>query len=262
MVTEAVRVLQWTISREVTMIVAAHQPNFAPWLGFFDRIRRAQRFVLLDHVQFERQNYQNRTLIKTQGGPKWVTVPVVQKSRDELILDKEICNGQDGKEFWGRKVYLTLESSYARAPHFKLYGPKLKELFVGTRWDKLVDLNLALLRLCLESLQIATPLVRSSELQGLTGAKSELVLSMVRAAGGTTYMAGMGGSKEYLDAATFKEQGVDVAWQDFSHPEYPQLGAAPFAKGLSVLDLLFNCGPESRAVLEKGGACTRGRAAA
>lgn len=234
------------------MIVAAHQPNFVPWLGFFDRVRRAQRFVLLDHVQFERQNYQNRALVKTQAGPRWLTVPVVQKSRDEVILEKQVCNGQEGREFWGRKLYLTLESSYARAPHFKLFAPRLKELFVEARWDKLVDLNIALLRFCLDALEIHTPLVRSSELN-VGGQKSELVLNMVRAAGGRTYIAGMGGSKGYLDLEAFKAAGVEVAWQEYDHPEYPQVpGGQPFAKGLSVLDLLFNCGPESRAVLEKG----------
>lgn len=234
------------------MIVAAHQPNFLPWLGFFDRVRRAQRFVLLDHVQFERQNYQNRTLIKTQGGPKWLTVPVVQKSRDELILDKEICNDKDGKEYWGRKAYLTLETCYSRAPHFKDYSPKLKQMLIEARWNKLIELNISLLRFCLDALEIHTPLVRSSELQ-VSGQKSELVLSMVRAAGGKTYIAGMGGSKGYLDLDAFKAAGVEVAWQTYGHPEYPQVPTGtPFVKGLSVLDLLFNCGPQSRAVLEKG----------
>lgn len=234
------------------MIVAAHQPNFVPWLGYFDRIRRAQRFVLLDHVQFERQNYQNRALFKTQGGAKWLTIPVVQKSRDELILEKLICNDATGRDFWGRKAYLTLEACYARSAYFKSYSPKLKDLFVEARWERLIDLNVALLRFCLDALDIHTPLVRSSELK-VSGAKSELVLNMVRAAGGTTYVAGMGASREYLDLERFKAAGVEVEWQKYDHPEYPQVpSGAPFAKGLSVLDLLFNCGPESRAVLEKG----------
>lgn len=234
------------------MIVAAHQPNFLPWLGYFDRVRRAQRFILLDHVQFERQNYQNRTLLKTQAGPRWLTVPVVQKSRDEKILEKLVCNEQQGRDFWARKFWLTVESSYARAPHFKRYSPRLRELLLDVRWEKLVDLNIALLRFSLDALDIHTPLVRSSQLN-VSGQKSELVLAMCLAAGAKTYIAGMGGSRGYLDLDAFKRAGVDVAWQEYDHPTYPQVPAGtPFAKGLSVLDLLFNCGPDSRAVLEKG----------
>src|SRR5207237_5691820 len=89
--------------RRMHMIVSAHQPNFMPWLGFFDKMRKADLFVLVDHVQFERQNYQNRTRIKTGEGPRWLTVPVNQRSRNELILEKTIDNSRDGRLRWGRQ---------------------------------------------------------------------------------------------------------------------------------------------------------------
>ncbi len=234
------------------MIVAAHQPNYLPWLGYFDRIRRAQLFILLDHVQFERQNFQNRARIKAGSAARWITVPVHQKSRSELILEKLVFNGGDEKEHWGRKTYLLLESTYARAPHFRDYAPTLKDIFMTRRWERLVDLNIALLKFCMDALSITTPLIRSSELK-VSGAKSELVLNMCLAAKAKTYIAGMGASRHYLDVEAFKRSGVDVVWQDFRHPPYPQAPAgSPHVPGLSVLDLLFNCGPRSADVLDQG----------
>lgn len=231
------------------MIIAAHQPNYLPWLGFIDKIRRADKFLVLDHVQFERQNYQNRTRVRMGQTWKWLTVPVIQKSRDELILDKEISNDRDGKLRWGRKQFATLEQSYRGAPHFKLYAPRLREIF-DAEWTKLIDLNLTLLRFCLEALEIRTPLQRTSELGEIPGQKSELVLNMCKKAGATVYLSGEGASRDYLDVEAFKAAGIDIRWQGFKHPEYPQtpLGA-PFVPGLTVLDLIFHCGPAAKDVL-------------
>ncbi len=234
------------------MIVAAHQPNFLPWLGFFDKLRRADVFVIVDHVQFERQNYQNRALIKTDDGPRWLTVPVEQRSREETILDKRLCAGQEGRNDWRRRARRALEQSYARAPHFRLLaGPFLETL--AQPGESLVELNVRLIRLVMDALGIKTRLLRSSAL-GVTGAKSEMVLNLCRAVGADAYLAGEGGSRGYLDEAAFARAGVRVAWQGFSHPTYPQEPSrAPFAPGLSALDLLFNCGPESARILEAGG---------
>lgn len=235
------------------MIIAAHQPNYLPWLGFFDRVRRADKFLLLDHVQFERQNFQNRTRIRLDGGdaPHWLTVPVVQKSRDERILDKEIANDREGRLRWGRKTYASLEQAYRRAPCFHLYAAQLRELY-DARWDKLIDLNLRLLDFCLAVLEIKTPLQRTSQMS-LCGQKSELVLNMCKAAGATAYLSGDGASRHYLDLEAFKTAGIEVVWQNFKHPDYPQAPAnQPPVRGLSALDLIFNCGPLSKAVLAGG----------
>jgi hypothetical protein len=233
------------------MIVAAHQPNYLPWLGFFDRLRRCDKFLILDHVQFERQNFQNRTRVRFEDGFKWLTVPVVQKSRDERILDKEIANDREGRLRWGRKQYATLEQLYRGAPYFELYSPALREIFDAT-WIKLIDLNLTLLRFCMSALEIKTPVVRTSELGPLEGQKSELVLNMCRAAGATAYLSGDGASRNYLDVAAFERAGVEVVWQQFKHPDYPQGRGSPTVHGLTVLDLLFHCGPMSKVVLAGG----------
>ena len=227
------------------MLVAIHQPNFLPWLGYFDRMVQADLFVLLDHVQFERRNYQNRTLIRLEDEARWLTVPVVQLSQKEKIVDKRVDNpAGDAARWWGPNSFNTLRYAYRKAPHFDLYAPRLREIF-ERRWEKLVDLNIATLEFAREALGIATPMIRSSTLDA-EGQRSELLLDICRKVGATAFLGGMGGSRGYLDKEAFAAASMGVVWQDFRHPEYAQCGEKPFIPGLSVLDLLFNHGPASR----------------
>ena len=233
------------------MLVAIHQPNFLPWLGYFDRMLDADLFVLLDHVQFERRNYQNRALIRVEDEARWLTVPVVQISQKERIVEKLVDYSQgDGARGWGPKSFQTLRFAYRKAPHLDLYAAKLREIF-ETRWEKLVDLNLATLEFMRDALEIRPPMVRSSDLQ-VEGQRSDLLLDICRKVGGRAFLGGMGGSRGYLDKEAFAAAKMGVQWQEFTHPEYPQCGAAPFIRGLSALDLLFNCGPRSAEILRQG----------
>lgn len=226
------------------MIVAIHQPCYLPWLGYLQRMAQADVFVLLDHVQFERANYQNRTRILVEGEPRWLTVPVVQRSQKERILDKQIDNRLEGPRQWGRVHLATLRHAYRAAPFANLYLPALKDI-LEARWALLADLDLALLGLLRDSFGIRTPLVRSSEL-GVAGAKSDLILGICRSLGAHAFLGGMGGSRAYLDADAFRRAGIRVHWQDFRNPVYPQCGDAPFVPGLSAVDLLLNRGPAGR----------------
>ena len=229
------------------MIVAIHQPHFLPWLGYLHRMAQADLFVLLDHVQFERRNYQNRTMIRMNGEPRWLTVPVLQRSQKERILDKEVDNRPDGSKAWGASHFATLRHAYGRAPFFAEYAGAFEALFARP-WQRLVDLDQASLDLLREAFGIRTALARSSEL-AVEGARGDLILSICRAVGARTLLAGLGGSRGYLDTQAFARAGMEIRYHDFVHPEYPQCGAAPFSRGLSAIDLLFNAGPASRELL-------------
>jgi hypothetical protein len=236
------------------MTVAIHQPHFMPWLGYFDRMLQADMFILLDHVQFERQNYQNRVQIKTGQGAQWLSVPVSQGAQEERILDKRIDNGRKGRQRWGRKVFLTLQYAYQGAPYFHLYASKLQGIF-DARWERLVDLNRELLTFLMEALGVRKPLILSSNLP-VKARKSDLVLELCRAVGADTFLGGIGGSREYLDTAAFRQARISVAWQDFQHPRYAQHPRPEtFIEGLSALDLLFNCGHESVHILAGKALC-------
>jgi hypothetical protein len=227
------------------MIVAIHQPHYLPWLGYLHRMAQVDLFILLDHVQFERRNRQNRSQIRMEGEARWLSVPVVQHSQKERIVDKRVDN--DDPRPWGTTHYSTLRHAYREAEHFKTYAGTLRGI-LEARWERLVDLNRATLDFMREAFEIRTPLVRSSEL-AVEGAKAELILNLCRAVGAERLLAGFGGSRQYLDVEHFARSGVAVQWHDFTHPEYPQCGPQPFVAWLAALDLLFNCGPASRAVL-------------
>ena len=229
------------------MIIAIHQPHFLPWLGYLHRMAQVDLFVLLDHVQFERRNYQNRTMIRLDEQSRWFSVPVVQRSQKERIIDKLVDNTPEGAKSWGTNHFATLRHAYRDAGFFGTYGPGVKRL-LETRWERLADINQASLDILRDAFGITTPLACSSEL-AVEGARGDLILNICKAVGATQYVVGFGGSRGYLDEAAFAEAGVKIVQHQFPHPEYRQCGKGPFIKGLSAIDMLFNVGPESRQIL-------------
>ena len=229
------------------MKVAIHQPHFLPWLGYLHRMAQVDLFVLLDHVQFERRNYQNRTMIRMNGEGRWLSVPVVQHSQKERIVDKEVDNRLDGSKWWSPNAFSTLRHAYRESRHFGAYAGELKRIF-DARWHRLVDLNQAALDFLRDALGVRTRLARSSEL-AVEGARADLILNVCRAVGARTLLAGFGGSRGYLNAEVFAAHGIQVDYHRFEHPVYPQCGPQPFIKGLSSIDMLFNCGAQSGELL-------------
>ncbi len=231
------------------MIVAIHQPHYLPWLGYLHRMSQVDLFIVLDHVQFERRNFQNRSRIRLEGEPHWLTVPVVQRSQQERIVDKLVDNSCPRP--WGAIHFSTLRHAYRDAPHFAGYAGTLRRL-LETGWQRLADLDRAMLEFLRDAFAIRTPLARSSEL-GVDGAKSDLILNLCRAVGADALLAGIGASRSYLDLEAFARAGVSVHWHEFMHPTYRQCGEQPFLPGLASIDLLFNCGAQSPALLMQSG---------
>lgn len=230
------------------MIVAAHQPAYLPWLGYLDKIARADVFVLVDDVQYEAQNFQNRNRVKVNNGVAWLTVPLIHGPQSDRVCDKRIANHASLKEHWQRRTWLTLVTHYRRAPHFARYADELEDIYTRP-WQSLVDLDVHLLQAMLGWFGISRPIVRSSSLQ-VTGQKTDRILELCRRAGAKVYLSGRGASVDYLEVEKLDAAGIRVAWQDFRHPVYPQrYPALGFIRNLSALDLILNCGPESRAIL-------------
>ncbi|HUF80695.1 MAG TPA: WbqC family protein, partial [Burkholderiales bacterium] len=198
------------------MIVAIHQPHYLPWLGYLHRMAKVDLFIVLDHVQFERRNYQNRSQILLEGAGHWLTVPVVQRSQKERIIDKLVDNGAPRP--WGPLHFATLRHAYRKAQHFGAYAAALREI-LEARWERLAELDRAMLDFLRDAFQIRTPVARSSELE-VEGAKSDLILNLCRAVGADTLLGGFGGSRGYLDLEAFAREGVRIQWHDFKHPSY------------------------------------------
>jgi hypothetical protein len=211
----------------VSTFVACHQPNFLPWLGFFDKLAQADRFVLLDDVQFPRTSrgtYTNRVQLLIGGQPSWLTVPVVREGT-QRIAEIRI----DDRQPWRRKALKTIEMNYARMPRFAEVMPVVREV-LEQETDRLAAFNEHAIRLLAP--EHAHKLVRQSELGAVDGAATELLINLVRAAGGDAYLSG-DGADGYQEEPRYAAAGLGFRLQDFRHPETG--GPA----GLSIVDALM-----------------------
>jgi hypothetical protein len=231
------------------MIVAAHQPHYLPWLGYLDKLAKADVFVVMDDLQYEAQNFQNRNRLKLAHGPQWLTVPLLRGAQSDRVMDKRIDNtGRGGRHHWQQRTWRTLVTHYGRAPHFDRYAAALEEVY-ARRWDWLVELDLHMLDLARGWLGIARPIVRASSLD-LQGHRTARIAALCRAVGATVYLSGRGGSTGYLDLELLARAGVAVRWQSFVHPRYSQrYPSQGFASHLGFLDAVLNLGPAAAALL-------------
>ena len=224
-------------------VMAAHQPNYLPWLGVLAKAVEADVFVLADDVQFSKHGYTNRNRIRTAGGWQWLTVPVRTRGRaGQRVRDVAVDEAQP----WPRKHLESLRWNYGRAPHFEEHEASLEEIYGRSR-PQLLDWNLGLLRFLMDRLAIDTEVRLSSQL-GSREAGSRRIADLARACDCDVYLSGDGGSRSYLDERVLREAGVEVRYTRFEHPRYPQCFPG-FEPGMCGLDLVFNCGPRSREVL-------------
>ena len=218
------------------MRVAIHQPQFLPWLGYLDKVKQSDCFVILDNVQFKKNEWQNRNQIRTCKGSQWLTVPILH-SFGQPICDVRINNC----DHWKRKHLGALKTHYERAAFFSDYFSELQEIYSG-EWEKLSDFNVAVLQWLLGHFGINTPIQLSSDMD-LRHQSTERLIDICRAVGATTYLAGQG-AQAYMDLKKFMMSGLNLETQDF-HPQiYPQRYDS-FLPYMSAIDLLFNCGPSS-----------------
>lgn len=226
------------------MLVAIHQPNFFPWLGYFDKIRRADVLVLLDDVDYPRSgsggmgSWCNRVRIAIQAEPRWITCPLKRMPLGSPIRAAEIDDNQP----WRRKFIATLKANYARAPGFEPAMALLHPL-IEAPTSNLAAFNIAAIGSIARHLGIEGRLVRQSELPH-EGKATELLISLVKAVGGTAYLAG-GGAGGYQEDQLFTAAGVNLVYQSFIPKPYGPPDA--FLPGLSVIDYLMRDGQQFEA---------------
>ncbi len=219
------------------MIVAVHQPQYLPWLGYFDKINRADVFCYLDNVQYKKNEWQNRNRIKTARNWQWLTVPVRYRF-PQKINEVEINNTVN----WKKKHLQALITNYSKAPFFRHYIDFFEDVY-AKNWQLLADLNVHLIDLIREMLGVKKgQAVLASNLQ-LSDDPTDRLIDVCKTLGGDIYLSGQDGAR-YMDLDRFKQSRVEVIVQNFKHPVYSQL-YGDFQSHLSVVDLLFNCGPDS-----------------
>jgi hypothetical protein len=226
------------------MIVAVHQPQYLPWLGYFDKICRADMFVLLDDVQFKKNEWQNRNKIKTAQGWQWLTVPVKYKY-PQLINEVEINNTVR----WQHKQRQAILSNYRKTPYYHYLEEFFEDTFSAS-WDMISELNITVIRKLVDLLGIGTSLFVASELGEFPQDPDERLIALTKHFGADAYLAG-GGGRQYMDLEKYMKNDIEVIFQDYNHPVYNQL-FGKFEPNMSVIDLIFNYGSNSLNILRGG----------
>ncbi len=217
------------------MLIAIHQPNYLPWLGYFDKIARADRFIFLDRVQFAKGGYTNRVQIARDGAARWLTQPVRHH------FGQPIANVAFADPAWPAKHLDAMRSAYAGAPAFAEVWPVLKDFYAAIPASGLAAANAYLVTALARKLGFSTQFIAESALDvGGTRADDRLIALVRACAPDAAYLSGAGGHK-YQDPAKFDAAGVDIVYADFTHPVHDQ-GGDGFVPGLSIVDALFRLG--------------------
>ncbi|ODT82052.1 MAG: hypothetical protein ABS76_09470 [Pelagibacterium sp. SCN 64-44] len=212
------------------------QSNYIPWKGYFDLIASADEFIIYDDVQFTKNDWRNRNLIKAPGGLQWLTVPVGSDIH-RRIRDVDLPQGN-----WQKKHWKALEASYGRAPFYSEISDLLRPAYFESQ-THLSKLNRLLIEQICQYIGIHTHISNSWD-HPYGGERSERLVQLCQSRGATHYISGPA-ARDYLDVALFEAQGITVQWFDYGgYRDYPQPWGE-FTHQVSVVDLLFNCGKAS-----------------
>jgi len=227
------------VCRDIVKKVAILQSNYIPWKGYFDIIGKVDEFIIYDEVQFTKNDWRNRNKIQTSKGLQWITIPVYQRSLNQKISETEISNSK-----WSIKNWNTIKTNYGKSAFFKFYAPPFEEFYRTVSSNFLSEINVTLLKLICEMLGIKTIITNSKDYV-LTGDPTEKLVGLCKQTGSQTYVSGPA-AKNYLQKDLFDQEKIGIEWMDYAgYPEYHQL-YEPFEHGVSIIDLIFNTGPDSK----------------
>jgi hypothetical protein len=215
-------------------------------MGYFGMIDVADTFVFYDDVQFEKQSWQQRNRIKSPSGEwMWLSVHIIHKF-GQNINDVQINDASN----WRRKHWESIFQSYAKAPYFEDYKDEIEKIY-RKEWKHLGELNVFIIKKLSEVLGVRIPkFIKSSELEGINGEKTERLLLVLKKIGADEYIS-TPGSKVYIETDKFKQKGIKLYWYEYQHPVYPQI-RGDFIPYLSAIDLLFNTGSEAIKYIREG----------
>lgn len=225
------------------MKVGIIQSNYIPWRGYFDFIDDVDLFIFYDDVQYTRRDWRNRNTIKTANGLTWLTVPVALNSGSKTLIQEAKI---DYSQKWVKKHTRSLHHAYAKARFFKTYSDEFFHI-LNNKFETLSELNVTLIKWVIEKLKINTKTKMSREFHP-QGKKTDKLIDILSKASATTYLSGPG-AKKYLEIEKFKKAGICLEYKSYEYQEFPQLYGR-FEPHVSVVDLLFNCGENSKRFLK------------
>jgi WbqC-like protein len=223
------------------VIAVILQPSYIPWRGYFDQIRRADLFIFYDDVQYDKHGWRNRNRIKTANGKRWLTIPVHSSGVTQGIGIKDVLI--DWSKPWAENHRKSLTAAYGRAPHFRDYLALIESIY-SRHDEKIADFTIDItIRLARELGLQRTRFMRSSEIQGVDGHKTERLVQILRMVGADHYLSGPS-AREYLEQDRFDQAGISLEYMKYEYPEYGQL-YPPYDPQVTILDLLFMTGPRA-----------------
>lgn len=224
------------------MIVAIHQPNFIPWLGFFNKLIKADKFILLDDAQFPKKGgtWTNRTLISLNNERHWLTVPINRNYKGYCRVDEiKIINDN----IWKKKILKTIKNSYSKCSYFDLIYSDLSKIILKDH-NFLFELNIQILEWLFNLLEIDESKIYFSSNFDVKSTSTQRLIDLTKSLGSQTYLSG-DGSSEYIDKNLFDYEKIDLKFTNYNQPTYSQYPFNnSFLTGLSVIDCLFNIGTE------------------
>ncbi|BEU02819.1 hypothetical protein OAG1_16190 [Agarivorans sp. OAG1] len=218
--------------------VAILQSNYIPWLGYFYIISQADVFVLYDIVQYTKNDWRNRNRILSSSGPQWLTVPVAHSNLEQAIDSVTIAKPQ-----WAKKHWRSIEQNYRKSPLFEQCHAGFKQIY-NQHWERLTDLNQALIREACDCLGISTTIINARELQP-NGDRNEKLVDICLKLEASNYLSGPA-AKNYIEPQLFHEQQVQLDWVDYS-PLAPLCPAN--SENFSILHTIFNNLGQARQLL-------------
>jgi len=221
--------------------VVIEQPNYIPWPGYFDLIRRSDVWVWYDDVQYTRRDWRNRNRIAAFGATEWLTIPVKTKGRfSQRICDVEIDDAQP----WSRRHLESIRRCYGRAPHFELVLQLMEEAFAAGH-ARLADLTIGLNEAICAAIGISPSFIRSSGMGREASGRETRLLDLCAALQADVYLSGPAAAV-YLDPASFAAGGIELRYIAYDYPPYAR-GERPFVPNLSIVDALAWLGPRGTA---------------
>lgn len=219
------------------MKAAIIQSNYLPWKGYFDIIHDVDVFIFLDDVQYTHRDWRNRNKVKTPGGVKWISVPILG-GINQLIFEAKIDYSQN----WREKHKNTIHHSYASAPYYESYKSEIYDIY-SKSFDTLSDLNIFSIKKIAGILEIETKFINSKDLDS-HGIKDDKLISICQIVGADSYISGPVGLN-YIENDKFSTAKIELLYKDYSgYPEYPQLWGN-FESAVSIIDVIFNCGEKA-----------------
>ena len=218
------------------MILSIHQPNFFPWMGFFDKLNKSDNFVFLtESLRSKNDKYLTRTKIINNSSSRYLSIPLGIKQ----IKINQLLMPVDNK--WKIKTLNIIHASYRSSKYYEEVIPSIKELIMR---DSMYfsDYSINIINFLVNQLNINTHIHIDTDFNKDFGLSNERNVAICKEVNATKYFSGSG-AKSYNDSSQYKNNNIDLIYQNYLHPVYPQK-TSDFVFGLSIMDVIFNCGYE------------------